>query len=148
MKTNGKLRTYIYTIIVAAIALSGFAQMPIFKRYYIADIPGLGWLAEFYVTHSMHYIAAILLIAFTIYIFIDFVMSGAGIKNISQSGYLKAMVLAGLIFSGIFMVVRNLPGFYFNHNLIIAMNLLHLMLCMALLAAGAYTLARKKSWLK
>ena len=27
-------------------ALSGFAQMHIFKRYYIADLPGFGWLAE------------------------------------------------------------------------------------------------------
>ncbi len=40
------------------LALSGFAQMPIMKRYYIADIPGLGWLADFFATSLLHYAAA------------------------------------------------------------------------------------------
>ena len=35
---------WFYLISVFFLALSGFGQMPIFKRYYIADIPGLGWL--------------------------------------------------------------------------------------------------------
>jgi len=35
---------WFYLITVIFLVLSGFGQMPIFKRYYIADIPGLGWL--------------------------------------------------------------------------------------------------------
>lgn len=40
------------------LALSGFAQMPIMKRYYIADVPGLAWLADYSITSLLHYIAA------------------------------------------------------------------------------------------
>ncbi len=39
-----------FTLTLFFSALTGFAQMPIFKRYYVADLPGLGWLAEYYVT--------------------------------------------------------------------------------------------------
>ena len=36
---------YFYLMTVFFLTLTGFGNMPIFKRYYIADIPGLGWLA-------------------------------------------------------------------------------------------------------
>ena len=58
---------YTYIITVLFLVLSGFGQMPIFKRYYIADIPGLGWLAQFDVTHYIHYLFAIILIGLTSY---------------------------------------------------------------------------------
>ena len=35
---------WFYLTTVFFLTLTGFGQMPIFKRYYIADIPGLGWL--------------------------------------------------------------------------------------------------------
>ena len=37
---------YFFLATVFFLTLTGFGQMPIFKRYYIADIPGLGWLAD------------------------------------------------------------------------------------------------------
>jgi hypothetical protein len=54
-KTPNRAARYVYLITVLFLTLSGFGQMPIFKRYYIADIPGFGWLAQFYVTHYIHY---------------------------------------------------------------------------------------------
>jgi len=33
---------WIYLTTTFLLVLTGFGQMPIFKRYYIADIPGLG----------------------------------------------------------------------------------------------------------
>ena len=51
----------IYLFLLFMMGLTGFGQMPIFKRYYIADIPGLAWTAKFYVTHYLHYLGAILL---------------------------------------------------------------------------------------
>ena len=55
-----KIIRYLYLISLFFLVLTGFGQMPVFKRYYIADIPGLGWLAQFFVTHYMHYLFAIL----------------------------------------------------------------------------------------
>ncbi|MCP4020290.1 MAG: hypothetical protein GY729_00480, partial [Desulfobacteraceae bacterium] len=71
MSRSDNIRKIFYFITIFFITLTGFAQMPIFKRYYIADIPGLGWLAKFYVNHSLHYIFAAILIAFTTYMFFD-----------------------------------------------------------------------------
>lgn len=37
---------------------SGIGQMPVYKRYYITSIPGLGWSADYNITLVMHLIAA------------------------------------------------------------------------------------------
>ena len=146
MNSQAKIRKYIYSITVFFIALSGFAQMPVFKRYYIADIPGLSWLAQFYVTHIMHYIAAIVLITFVIYVLFDFIFKGRGLNTITRIGYFKIVILAGLVITGSLMVVKNLPSIYFNHNVIIVLDLVHLGFCMILLGVGLYSLVKKKSW--
>jgi hypothetical protein len=62
----GQVRA-VYMTLLLFMALSGFGQMPIFKRYYIADFPGLGWLAQFYVTHYIHYVGAAALLAIGAY---------------------------------------------------------------------------------
>jgi len=146
MKTTGKTRKYIYGITLFFITLTGFAQMPIFKRYYIADIPGFGWLAQFYVTHIMHYIAAIVLIALVTYILIDFIFNRSRLIKITRIGYFGILVLAGLIVTGVLMVVKNLSNIYFGHATIIVLDLTHLSLCMILLFVTFYSLIRKKSW--
>ena len=146
MKTTGKLRKYIYGITFFFLVLTGFGQMPVYKRYYISDIPGLDWLSQFYITHVMHYIASSVLIALAVYIFISFIFRGFG--KITGSGYLKIFIIAGLIVSGTLLVIRNLPGVFFGHNLIIVLDLTHLALCMMLMAVSFYTLVTKKSWVK
>ncbi len=148
MSSVNKVRQIVYGITLLFISLTGFGQMPIFKRYYIADIPGLSWLAQFYVTHAMHYIFAAILIAFCVYVVVDFVLSKKEVSGITASGVAKAVIILGLMVSGGLMVVRNLPGVYFSHTLIYVMNLSHLGLCMALLMTSAYTLVRKKAWVK
>ncbi len=144
MKAKGKTNKYIYSITLFFITLSGFAQMPIFKRYYIADIPGLGWLAQFYVTHIIHYIAAFVLIAFTIYMLVDFIFNGSGLSKISGSGYFKIAILTGLIVSGVLMVIKNLSNVFFAHKIIITLDLVHLSLCMMLIAVSLYTVIKQK----
>lgn len=146
MKTTGKARKYIYAVTLFFITLTGFAQMPVFKRYYIADIPGLGWLAQFYVTHFMHYLAAIVFITFAFYIFLDFILNRSGSGRITGSGYFKIAILAGLTGSGALMVIKNLSGVYFGPITIIVLDLAHLGLCMMLLSVSFYTLILKKKW--
>jgi hypothetical protein len=148
MKTKVLTRKYIYVFTLFFITLSGFAQMPIFKRYYIADIPGLEWLANFYVTHIMHYISAIVLIALAIYILFDFIFNKSGSNRITGFAYCKILILTGLIASGALMVIKNLTGIYFDHNIIIFLDLVHLGLCMILILVSLYTLIRKKGWEK
>ena len=148
MKNISKTRSFIYSLTLFFIALSGFGQMPIFKRYYIADIPGFGWLAQYYITHLMHYITAGILIALVIYISFDFIFNNAKYNKIAFTGYVKIFAIAGLIISGSLMVYKNLPDIYWSHNLIIALDISHVSFCMILLGMSFYTLFKRKKTAK
>ena len=127
---------YIYRIIIFMLALSGFAQMPVFKRYYIADIPGLGWLAKFYITHYIHYLFGLIFLALTVYIITDFFLISRKKYKITASGYIRAAIIAGLITSGTILVVKNFPGYHYSPAFIVAMDLIHLGLGCVFLATG------------
>ena len=137
----------VYVATIFMLTLSGFAQMPIFKRYYIADIPGLGWLAQFYVTHTIHYLSAITFIALTTYVVVDFVALHRKQLQITLWGYLRLAVLAGLLASGVLLVVRNLPGTHLGSGFIIFLDISHLGLVMILLGISLASLVLKKAWL-
>jgi hypothetical protein len=137
---------WFYLITVFFLALSGFGQMPIFKRYYIADIPGLGWLAEFFITHYIHYLVAILLLAFSAYMIVDYLLSKRKSRQMTATGYVRIALLSGILVSGIFLVIRNLAGSNFSSGFIIFLDLCHLGLVMAFLFVGLYCLVFKKQW--
>ena len=135
-----------YLITVIFLLLSGFGQMPIFKRYYIADIPGLGWLAEFFITHYIHYLAAILFLAFIAFLFMDYLLSRRKSRQMTASGYVRGGMLAGILISGIFLVIRNLAGTNFSSEFIIFLDLCHLGLAIAFLFVSLYCLVARKQW--
>ena len=137
---------WFYLIAVFFLTLSGFGQMPIFKRYYIADIPGLGWLAEFYITHYIHYLVAILFLAFTSYMIIDYLLSKCKSRRVTVTGYVRSALLAGILASGIFLVIRNLAGSNLSSDFIIFLDLCHLGLVMAFLFVSLVCLIYKKQW--
>lgn len=148
MKDIG-FKKILYRASLFFITVSGFAQMPIFKRYYIADIPGFGWLARFYVTHAVHYISAIVLTTLVSYLLTEFLLHRrAGLSQVTKTAYVKVSLLAGLIFTGGLLVYKNLPGVYMGHGLISILDLVHLGFCVLLLAAGFYSAAKKKNWLE
>ena len=136
----------VFSILIILITLSGFGQMPIFKRYYIADIPGLGWLAEFYVTHLMHYLAAACLTVLFFFVLAEFMLGKKRWAAVTRLGRAGAGILAGLIVSGGLLVIKNLDGIYWPHGLIIGLDLVHLAFCMGLLGISFYTLAAGKPW--
>lgn len=137
---------YLYLLTVFFITLSGFGQMPIFKRYYIADIPGLGWLAKFYITHYIHYTCAALLLGLLAYITTYYMFSDRKMLKLSATGYLRGALIIGLITTGILLVIRNFEGYIFSHNLIIFLDLSHLTLVMLFLFTSLYCLVFKKKW--
>ena len=137
---------YVYLITVALLTLTGFGQMPIFKRYYIADIPGLGWLAQFYVTHYIHYLAAIFILALVAYLIMDYLILQKKHLRLTASGYVRGAILAGILISGILLVIRNLSGSRLAPQFIIFLDLAHLGLVMSFLLAAVYCLVRKRRW--
>ena len=145
IKQNHAIR-YVYPITVFFLILTGFGQMPIFKRYYIADIPGLGWLAQFYMTHYMHYLGAILILALATYMIIDYLLLQNKRMRLTAAGYVRGTILAGILVSGILLVVRNFESGRFGAGFIIFLDLAHLGLAITFLMVALYCLIRKKRW--
>ena len=147
IKSNKKtIMRYLYLITIFFLVLTGFGQMPVFKRYYIADIPGLGWLGQFFVTHYLHYLFAILLLGITAFIITGYFLTNRKKIKITLSGYIRGAVLLGLVITGGLLVIRNLAGTNFPPGLIIFLDLSHLTLVMVLLMAGLYCVIFKKKW--
>ncbi len=139
---------YIYGITIFMLTLSGFGQMPVFKRYYIADIPGLGWLANFYVTHYLHYLFAVLLLAVISYILVDYLFTKGWETGVSISGYVRVAIITGLVITGVLMVMRNFSGYLFSPGIIVVMDISHLVLVMALLMSILFCIVFKKNWMQ
>ncbi|MDJ0781783.1 MAG: hypothetical protein QNJ22_07410 [Desulfosarcinaceae bacterium] len=139
-------RHTLYRALLFLCALTGFGQMPIYKRYYLADIPGFGWLADFYVTRFVHYLGAALLLGLLAYTVADYLMRRRSIGSPSWSAWVRSALLATIVTSGIFFVAKNLAGAYFPPTAIIVGNLLHLGAVMGLLAVSSYCLLFGKGW--
>ena len=145
---SNRIVRYVYLFTVFFLLLTGFGQMPIFKRYYIADIPGFGWLGQFYVTHYIHYLAAVLILALVSYMIIDYLVLQKKSTRLTASGFVRGMILMGILVSGIFLVLRNLAGSRFAPEFIIFLDLAHLGLVMTFLIVVSYCLVRKKRWVE
>lgn len=58
-----------WSIAISGIVLlfTGLGCLPLYKRYYITEIPGFGWTADFYNVTVVHYIASIVFVAGVIF---------------------------------------------------------------------------------
>lgn len=142
-----RARRWLYGIIMVVMAFTGFGQMPIFKRYYIASIPGLGWSADYYVTLAIHYLGASLLLAFVAYVVVDYLYAGKRSLHITPSGYVRMAILAALIITGVFRVLKNLPDVVFSPGFTMAIDLTHMGFMMAYGAAALLFWRMKSRWI-
>ncbi len=147
-KNQGNTLKYSYLITLLFLTLTGFGQMPIFKRYYIADIPGLGWLAKFYITHFIHYLGAILILALLAYIILRYVLMDKNNLRLTMTGYIRGGLLGGILVTGVFLVLRNLKNIWFPPGFIIFLDITHLGLVMSFLVMALYCLIFRKQWTK
>jgi len=137
----------VYLFLLFSMGLTGFGQMPIFKRYYIADIPGLGWLADYYATHYIHYLGAVVLFAFFVY--------AAGVYfglirrhfQLSTAAYIRIALLGVIALTGIFRVLKNLPEVVFSPLFTMVIDISHLGFMMLLMFFGIGFMIWKKPWL-
>lgn len=135
-----------YLTLLLFMGLSGFGQMPIFKRYYIADLPGLGWLAQFYTTHFIHYVGAALLLALAAYHAVLYLAQRRRELKVSLYGWLQGGVMAGIVVSGALRVIKNYAGVTMSSGLIVFLDILHLALVMAMMLIGLAGLLMRRRW--
>ncbi|MBG0776421.1 MAG: hypothetical protein H0S85_08290 [Desulfovibrionaceae bacterium] len=131
-------RARLYVALALFLGLTGLAQMPIFKRYYVADLPGLGWLADFYTTLALHYAAAIVFLALCGYFAARWYVArrvGAA-PGLSGSGALRAALVAGIVLTGLARVAKNLPSWSFDPTTTMLVDWTHLGFAAAYAAAA------------
>lgn len=135
-----------YIALFVVMAFTGFGQMPIFKRYYIADVPGLGWSADYYMTHYIHYVGAALLLGLIAYWIIDYLLSGRRQFRLTASAYVRIALLAGIVITGIFRVLKNLPDVVFSPGFTMFIDIAHLGFMMAYLLAALIFVIVGSGW--
>ncbi len=145
---GGTILGYVYGLTLFLLALTGFAQMPIFKRYYIADIPGFGWLAEFYTTHFLHYVGASAILAIAAYYAADYFLITRRHRRLSASGTVRAALLSVIIASGVLLAIRNSVFVPFSPAVVTALLLTHMGLTVVFLLSILYFKISGRPWTK
>ncbi len=142
-------RKFLYPLFVVTLltmALTGFGQMPIYKRYYLADIPGMTWLADFYITRYIHYVGAAVLLALIAYVVLDHFLSQRSHRRMTGVGYVGSSLMTGIVITGVFFTIKNLPGSFFTSGVVHIINLGHLGFAMLFLGLFVFTLIFRKKW--
>lgn len=147
-----RMARWLWIACATVLGVTGMAQMPIAARYGIAAVPGLGWTADFYFTHLLHYAAAALLLALAAWLAVR-AFAGPRIRRLfaahrlSGGGTLRLWLVAALIVTGAMRVAKNLPGFDWGPMLTMYLDWTHLGLAGLLgIAALALALTGRSAW--
>ncbi len=126
MRTNtiDRLMRWIYVPAVSIVIFTGFGNMPLYKRYYIADLPGLDWSGNFFTNMMVHYIAGAAVLMAAVYFAIGFLLGGRS-RKMTGTGKFRTMLLILVLLSGGLMALKNLPGINFQIPILLASNFLH-----------------------
>lgn len=144
---DNRITRWVYGLTLFFLALSGFGQMPIYKRYKLADIPGLTWLADFYATHYLHYVSAIVFLGLIAYILTRYRLNFKKSYFITPSGYVRGVWITGIIFTGTCLVVNNFRGVWFSPGFIIFLDLAHIGFVMLFFITALYCKIKEKKWI-
>jgi hypothetical protein len=138
----------LFILTVAVTAFTGFGQLPIFKRYYISDIPGMAWSANFYFTHFLHYLGAAVLMGLLAYFMVDYGLSGRKRFKLRPAAYLRIILMAGIVATGILRVFKNMPDVLFSPGFTAFIDISHLGFAIAYLFAALIFALMKRGWFK
>lgn len=137
----------LYGIAAVAALFTGFGNMPLWGRYYVADVPGLGWSGDFFVNVNVHILAGGLLLAIGAYVVTTFlVMRGSHSGGLTRSGRIRVFLLALALTTGILMVIKNLPGVHFPMAILMIFNFSHMAAAMLFMVAALVALIFRQPW--
>jgi len=148
LSAGTKRLKWFYILLFTVLAFTGFGQMPIFKRYYVSDVPGLGWSADFFVTHYIHYLGATVLLCLLAYFIVDYFLSGRRKFSLTASAYVRIALLGGIVITGIFRVLKNLPDVVFSPGFTLFIDISHLGFMMVYLLTALFFLIIKSGWIR
>ena len=140
------LLRWVYWIAVIAVLFTGFGNMPLYGRYYVADIPGLAWAKDFFINVQVHYAAGALLLALAGYHLVSAAFRRQTGPHLTKSGRLRALLLAMALGSGLILALRNLPGVSFPMGWSLGLNFFHMGWAMFFMLISLMCLAVRWKW--
>jgi hypothetical protein len=147
---NDRFHLYVkaaYLVAVTLAMFTGIGNMPMWGRFYVADIPGLGWSGNFWVNIYVHYLCGAVLLATSTYFIIVYRQRGNRRWRLSPTGRLRGAILGVVLVSGVLSAIRNLP--FINLPLAGLMTLVFVHLGSAMAYFGFCLACRmmKKPWM-
>ena len=124
--------SWAYVLVVSLLAVSGAMQMPIASRYRIVAVPGLAWMGDFWLTHRLHYLGAIALLALCSYLATRWLLEWRRSCALTAFGLVRAGLLAGIIATGAVRMLKNLPDVSFSPTPTMLVDWTHLGLTLLL----------------
>jgi hydrogenase-4 membrane subunit HyfE len=148
MTAKAENRMMVWGLTAAGViaAFTGFGNMPLYGRYYIADIPGLAWSGNFIVNLKVHFLAAGVMFALAAYRLVGNLMRRKGPAAWAPAEKVLGAALILVLLSGLLITVKNLPGVIMPLPLWAGVNLFHMGAAMAFILAGGFALTSR--WLK
>lgn len=123
----------LYPVALAIALFTGFGNMPIYKRYYISAIPGMGWAGNFYINLNVHYISGIILLGLAGYFSLIHLKTGTSKDRLTITGVLRAVFIGLSLLTGILLAMRNLSEINFGFGVQMVVVFIHLGISMILL---------------
>lgn len=137
----------LYLLTIFGALFTGFGNMPLYKRYYIADLPGLGWTGDFYTNLYVHLICGAIVMAISIYFALSYLSQGNSTK-LSKTGTIRAAILALALISGVLMAIKNLPTIHFSFKMGMIFNFLHMGMAMLFLIMALVSVIGRLKWVQ
>jgi hypothetical protein len=135
-----------YGVALVLALFTGFGNMPLYRRYYLADIPGLGWSGNFFTNLYVHYLAVTVLLALSVYLCLVFWKLKRRNYSLTGSGLARIIALCLVLISGVIMALKNLPGVLIPFPLVAALTLWHMALAMVAAALIALSAILRWPW--
>lgn len=138
-----------YLVAMTMLAFTGMMQMPLAKRYYLTDIPGMAWTGDFYFTHKLHYLFGALLLFVAGMVAIHWLLEWKDKLVLTPLGRARAAVLGVLIVSGGLRVYRNFPDVTLSPAAVVTIEWVHLVSAMIMGGLAMAALVKRSSpWVR
>jgi hypothetical protein len=107
---------------------------------------GIAANVTFFCYLYLHYLGAIFLLGLIAYVILDYILSGRKKFSLTASAYLRIALLGGIVVTGIFRVMKNLPDVVFSPDFTLFIDISHLGFMMVYIFSALFFLIIKSGW--
>ena len=142
-KADGTGLKWLFAAAASVALFTGFGNMPLYGRYYIADIPGFGWSGDFIVNMKIHFAAGAALLGLAVYYLTGILVQRRGPSPRTTLIRVLEMTTLLVLFSGLLAGLKNFailkPGLALNMTI----NFFHMGMAILLAVVGLASLVMR-----